>query len=292
MKFTFGFPDVKLLKEVGAFSAFILIASGVDQINWNGPNFLLGMLLGAKSSAIYSVGYQIMLLFSMIASAFSGVFIPQINNIVANNEGNQKLTELMVKIGRIQIIVLTFIFGGFAILGKFFIQIWAGDGYGQSFPIALLLVAPSIITSAQSIGMDVIRAKNKHKFISIAFLVLSVINIGLTAVLIIKVGVVGAAIGTFLYTLLGPILLNNWYMHKENGLDIKLYWKNMVNLIPQIIFPLGIILIFTRNYPINSISRFVVVGIIYAMIYLVLTIIFGLTKSERKMFLSKILKKN
>ena len=48
----------------------------------------------------------------------SSVFIPQINRIVAETDDNTILTRLMTRVGRYQMIIFWYLFGGFIVLGQ------------------------------------------------------------------------------------------------------------------------------------------------------------------------------
>lgn len=56
----------------------------------------------------------------------SNVFVPLINRIVAESNDNDQLTSLMTRVGRYQALLFCYVFGGFVLLGRFFIVKWAG----------------------------------------------------------------------------------------------------------------------------------------------------------------------
>ena len=76
----------------------------------------------------------------MLSVTVSHVFVPRVNNYVAENKSDRELTELMTRVGRIQFYVMALIFGGFVLVGRYFIGIYAGDGYDRSYNIALYLM--------------------------------------------------------------------------------------------------------------------------------------------------------
>lgn len=92
------------------------------------------MFSGTTAVAIYAVGGQINTMYMNLSTSVSSVFIPRVNAIVAKDENNNKdLTELFTRVGRIQFIILALIFGGFCVVGRYFIEIWAGKNYRTAY---------------------------------------------------------------------------------------------------------------------------------------------------------------
>ena len=121
MKFQFHGMQLKVLKNVGSFSIFIFLNEIASQINWNVDKVILGAVQGASVVAVYSVGSQFNQYFINMSTAVSNVFIPRVNKMVAERQGDDALTALFIKIGRVQYVVLSAILGGYLLYGKFFI---------------------------------------------------------------------------------------------------------------------------------------------------------------------------
>ena len=69
-----------------------------------------------------------------------------------------------------------------------------------------------------------------HKFRSVLYFVIAAINIAVSIPLCIKFGELGCAFGTALSLVVGNIIIMNIYYHKRVGLDIKYFWKEILNL--------------------------------------------------------------
>ena len=177
MQFKFKDMQFSLLKEIWVFSFFIFLNMIVDQINWSVDKFILGMFGGTIAVAVYAVGGQINTLYMSLSTSVSSVFIPRINTIVADNNDNNQLTDIFTKVGRIQFIVLALVLFGFILLGKYFISIWAGDGYDSAYYVVLLLIIPVTVPLIQNLGIEIQRAKNMHKFRSILYFIIAIGNV-------------------------------------------------------------------------------------------------------------------
>ena len=106
MRITFGKFDFGLLRDMAGFSFFIFLNEIINQINWTVDTTLLGIISGTAATAIYGVGAQINQYYMALSTSISGVFTPQINRIVARGEGDEQLTRLFTRVGRIQFMLL------------------------------------------------------------------------------------------------------------------------------------------------------------------------------------------
>ena len=94
-------------------------------------------------------------------------------------------------------------------VGKPFIKLWSGIDSNIPYYTALLLISPLVVTSIQSIGIEIQRAKDMHKFRSVLYFAIAAINIAVSIPLCIKFGELGCAFGTALSLVVGNIIIMN-----------------------------------------------------------------------------------
>lgn len=269
MRFIFKKINLGLMKEMWVFSFYIFLNMIIDQINWNLDNFIVGVFRGTTGVAIYSIGAQFNSYYVTFSNSISSVFIPKINRMVIEDNDDNLLTQLFVKVGRIQFIVLSYILLIFIFFGKFFISIWAGSGYEDSYIIALILMIPVTIPLVQNLGIEIQRAKNKHKFRSLMYLVIAVLNVILSIPLSKEYGGVGAAIGTAISLFIGNGIIMNIYYYRNIKLDIPYFWKEILKFTPTVLIGL-VIGFFIRNViGIDSIIKFIIFILIFSVIFAV-----------------------
>jgi O-antigen/teichoic acid export membrane protein len=235
MKFVFKGMEFSLLKEMAVFTFFIFLNQIIDQINWSVDKFLLGRMCGTAAVAVYGIGGQLNALYIQMSTAVSNVFVPKVNQIVAHSNDNKELTELMTKVGRVQLIILALIMSGFVVFGKPFIRLWAGQAYEESYSVALFLMLPVTIPLIQNLGIEIQRAKNRHQARSIVYSGLAMMNVAISIFFVRKWGSIGAAAGTAISLILGNGLFMNWYYHKRLGLNMIVFWKEMIKLVPALL---------------------------------------------------------
>ena len=283
MKFAFRGLEFGLLKEMAAFTFFIFLNQIIDQVNWAVDKFLLVRMIGPATVAVYSVGAQINSLYIQMSTAVSSVFIPKVNQIVASSDDNRELTQLMSRVGRIQYIILMLILTGFIFFGKSFIGLWAGAGKEQAYYVALLLMAPVTVSLVQNLGIEIQRAKNKHKARSVVYACLAIGNVGVSIGLVPYWGVVGAAAGTTISLILGNILFMNWYYHKKLGLDMITFWKDILALVPATLVVCLVGWVYTYFVKVNSWMILALSAGAFAVVYAAALWLLGLNRYEKQL---------
>lgn len=290
MRFSFKNLPITLLKEISFFSFFLFLGQIIDLVNNNVPSFIVGMIAGAEDVAIYAVAGQIKGLFFMLSTALSGVFIPHINELVSNKVSKFKLTELMIKVGRIQLIMLTFILGGFIVVGKYFIIVWAGTQNELAYIMVILMIFPVLVPLSQNVGIEIQRAMNMHYFRSIIFIVFAILNILITAISVKYFGVIGSVFGYVITIFLANGVAMNWYYQKKMKLNIFEFWKKVSNIfIPFFGATIANYILQLLLAPINM-SIFFILGFSYVVVYILLYYFITATVDEKRM-LRKILDK-
>lgn len=288
VRFEFRQFDFHLFKEMWIFSFYIFLNMIIDQINWNVDKFILGKFRGSAEVAVYSISAQINALYLTISTAVSSVFIPRINKMVTENNGNKQLTDLFVRVGRIQFIILSMVLSGFIFFGEYFIKIWAGqefkETYVTAYLITLWLIIPATISLIQNIGIEIQRAKNKHRFRSILYILIAAGNLLVSIPLSQIYGGIGCAAATGIALFIGNGLIMNWYYHKHIGLDILLFWKQILRFGPGLFIPALLGFILKAVVGIDSIGKLLGFGFSYSLCFVLSVWFISMNDTEKALF--------
>ena len=288
--FKFKGLKISLLKEMWVFTFFIFLNQVVDQINWSVDKFLLGRIVGTTSVAVYGVGGQINTLYLQLSSSVSNVFIPKVNKIVVEKGDDSELTKLFTKVGRVQFIIMAFILTGFVFLGQSFIRFWAGNGYDESYTVTLLLIFPVTVPLIQNIGIEIQRAKNKHKARSVVYFFVAISNVFLSIPLIRLLGATGAAIGTAISLIAGNIFFMNWYYYFKLNIDIVYYWKSIAKVCRGLIVPIFVGVFNMRFIEYDNMLKLFCGMVIYGAVYCLSMFFGGMNQEEKSIVMTPLLK--
>lgn len=291
VKFCFRGFEKGIFKSLFAFTGFIAINLIVDQINFNMDKILLGRFIGTESVAVYAIGFTLYQYYVMFSTSVSGVFTPRVHRLVQENADNAAkrrvcLTGLFIKVGRIQFLLLGLIASGIVLFGKPFIRFWAGDGYEEAYYVTLLLVLPASIALIQNVGIEVQRALNKHKFRSICYLIMAVVNLVLSIFLCQEYGAVGAAIGTAISLVLANGLIINIYYHRECDIDVVMFWKSILRQAPGLVIPMVLGAVFNRFVSYSTIGELAGGIVAYIAVYCVSAYAISTNAYERSLIKS------
>ena len=277
--------DKLILKEILVYSFFIFLNIVVDSIYTNTDQVILGNVAGTIAISIYAVASKVSQINVSFSTTISGLFFPRITKTLEEENGDKKVSNLFIRVSRIQLYIMALIMFGFIIFGKQFIILWVGSEYIDAYYILLLLMIPAIIPLTQNVGISILQAKNKHKFRSVIYIMIAIFNIFISIPLARKYSGVGAAIGTAVANIIGQIIIMNIYYWKVIKIDIPAYWKRFV----LFIFPLSLIS-FVIFYVVSKIHFNFVLLVIAIILY---TIFYGcyayfFMNEEEKQYVKKI----
>ena len=291
MKVSFKGMRFSKLKELWGFTFFIFLNQIVNQINWNVAKIFLGRFYGTSVVAIYSIGGQLRGYFSQFSTSISNVFIPQVNQIVAKYNDNKMLDDVFIRVGKIQAYVIFLVVTGFAVFGKTFIHLWAGSDYTESYYIALMLFCVLVVPYIQNLGVEIQRAKNKHRVRSVVYLIMAGVNVLVSIPLIKAYGAIGAAVGTTISIFLCNVVFMNIYYSRYIGLNIGLFWKKILRVVPSVFPPLAFGVLYNVIVKEERWSALVIGIGLYTAIYGLSLYFLGLDASERTSITEKIKRK-
>ena len=283
MRLTFGRFDFALLREMGGFSFFIFLNMIIDQINWTVDTTLLGIISGTAATAIYGVGAQINSYYKTLSTSISGVFVPQINRIVAEGQGDDRLTSLFTRVGRIQFLLLMLVLTGFVFVGEPFIDAWGGGEYAGAYPIALMLMVPVTLPLIQNLGIEIQRAKNMHQFRSKVYFFMALGNVLVSIPLGMRYGGLGCAMGTAISLIIGNGFVMNWYYQTHIGLDMKYFFRSILSMVPAMVPPALLGLLAVRLHTFSGYSGVLTFAVPYTAVYALCVYRWAMNDEERGM---------
>ena len=251
-----------LLGEIIRFSLFVFLANIVDILFWSTDKLIIGWAVGAVATAVYNIGATFNTYITSLSTAISGVLMPKVTKMTVKNTPPSEFTALL----------------------------WAGAGYEDAYYVALLVMIPVTVPLIQNTGLNILYAMNKHQFRSAVYLCIAVLNAGLTFWWVEEYGIIGAAMATCIAYVVGNILIINWYYYKKIGIDIPLFWKNILHMCP-VMLVMGTVGWFILDaLHISNWLIFFALAAAYTLIYWVLAYFFMMNDYERAFIKGPVLK--
>lgn len=272
-----------MLRDILGFSFWIFVSNVVAQLYNATDTVMMGAVpeLATIGVAVYSVGNIFNTIVFSLTTGISSLMSPKVNKMVFSGADNQELTDLAIRVGRLQGFIFSLVVSGFIAFGQPFIRLYAGEGYEDAYWVAILMMVPNMIPLVQSICLSVVVAQNKHKFRALVYLGIAVANVIGTWYLMHVWGIIGAAFMTGFALVLGQGIVMNWYYHKKTGLDMIRFWKEVggIYIIPVLMCTVTLLLGKVIDY--NTVWIMLVSIVVYSLIFLVLNWLFVLNGEEK-----------
>lgn len=274
--------DKSLMIGVSTFMFALLLQSIVSYVNNVVDKTVLGIMTTKQAVAIYSVAMTFITLFNSLPSAITSVLLPQATRLVMNTEDRQKLTDYVVRPGRYQFMICGGIIAGFILFGKEFIFLWSGEDTVSAWIVALIIMIPNMIPLIENAVINILNAKNKRMFRSVALIFLSIANILISIILVRKCGMVGAPIGTALAYIAGYGIVLNIYYSRVIGINVIKMFTSIVSRI-WICILISFIVCFPLNWFWNEYSwvKLLIKMVVFAAVFGCLLWIIGFNDQEK-----------
>lgn len=260
-------------KSVYKFSVYILLWGLIDQINLHSGKLILSNILGAEAIAVYTIGIQFCILFIIFSDAIMCVFIPKIYDLVYEIDSNIKLTNLMIKVGRLQCFVICFIWLGFVIFGKYFIKLWAGTEYLESYLVAVLIMSSLLIPLIQNMGIEILKAYNKYRIRTICHFFIFIASLLISIKLANIYGIIGCTLGSSFFIIVSNVIIANYFYTYIIKLEIKRFFKEIFKILPAIFISLLIGMVIVSSNQIKNFTDLLFDILLFSIVY------FGLIKN-------------
>lgn len=282
-----------LLKEILTFSFWIFISNVVGQLYNATDTVMIGAVpaLATVGTAVYNVGATFNNMVFNLTTGISSLLSPKTNKMVFSGTSNKELTNLAIKVGRLQGYIFALVVTGFIAFGQPFIYYYAGSDYTDAYWVAIFMMVPNMIPLVQSVCLNIIIAQNKHRFRSMVYLGIAVVNvIGTWFLMHTKLGIIGAALMTGLALIIGQGFIMNWYYQKKTGLEMGRFWKEIaeIYLIPICMCVLTIFLSRIINF--YNILIMLIGIVVYTLVYCILIWKFVMNNYERELIINLIKK--
>lgn len=280
LKIQWLFFDKAELKSIFSFSMWTFIMGLVQRMRLTLVPSVLGIVSNSHEIAIFSLAMSIEGMIFTFAHALNGLFLPKVTRLVHDGD-RSVVTDLMIRVGRLQLYIWGLIFSGFCVFGIAFLNLWVGIGFINSYYCIILLTIPQIFFVTQSIAMDLVYVENRIKPTTVIHLATSFFGLIIAVLLAMLYGAVGAAIGSCAGLLLCQIILNGYYRNKMR-MGIGKFFKDCHLRIVPIHFGCALcFFVIQMLLPIYNWSMLIIYIASYSIFFFVISYYVLFNKEER-----------
>jgi O-antigen/teichoic acid export membrane protein len=125
----------------------------------------------------------------------------------------------------------------FLLFGQQFVVLWVGEENRMGYWVAVLLIFPMIFSLSQSVGSQILWAKDKHRVQAIIKICVAIANIGLLVWLIKWNPLIGASIGTAVAIVFGDVVVMGIVFSRYIEISMKRYYVQVLRgILPCLLF--------------------------------------------------------
>lgn len=290
----FRYFDESLLKEIFGFSVWTTVGSIMQRLVFNiTPSIIAAVSsTGSVGVAVFGLASTIEGYIYTIATAINGMFMPRISRIVIGENKDEKLLELMVRVGRLQMMIVGLMVAGFVALGKsFVIEIWNKPDFSLSYYCAVLLILPSLFYLPMQIANTAIIVENKVRLQAIVFMAMGLVNVLCSLVLSHFYGALGASVSILIAYTVRNLLMAVIYQKVLHINMFKFAKATYLKFLPFILVTIALGVVCEAFNPVqNAYLRFGINGVVVVLVFCGLVWLFEMNDYEKQLVLSPVRK--
>lgn len=274
--------DNQLLKITGKYTFLMFLTSVASQVFSNLDNIILGAYEGPSVVTMYSIGLLFFSMFQNLSGGIAGVMLPTITNALEQDKELKSVSEIIIKAGKAQFILLGGALAGFICIGRGFISLWLGDGFDSVYAVTLILLIPSMFELCINVCHSILRAQNRLGFRTGVVIVSAAFNAIATLILVSFFSFYGAAIATALSYIIFSLVVMNYYYIKVIKLPLLMIYRSIIFRVLGCLVISGVALfLFSKIVSVSNWGRFIINVIFFCLVYSITLLLFGLNEHEK-----------
>jgi O-antigen/teichoic acid export membrane protein len=203
-------------KERGAISRWFLIGAAVDTLALNADTILVGLLVDAQSAGVYFNAFRTAGLMTLFSFAVTLVVAPMISQHF--HSGDLRKAQAITAAGCWAGFVFSLVaFAVFALWGTPILTLF-GEGYGEAYPILMLLGFGLLIDAAAGPTRTVMMMTGHERTYVWIFGAITATGIVAQVLVLPMWGLVGAAAVNMVARILAQVALG-WWCYRKSGID-------------------------------------------------------------------------
>ena len=219
--------------EIGAllhFGGWVTVSQLIVQLFVYLDRFLLASFLSLDAVTIYSVPYESITRLRIIPASVMGTLYPAMSEH-GEDSSRERLQALYDASLRYLLLLLLPGISFLVVFGRDVLSVWMGTEFAAKGSVVFqVLAAGFLLNSLAYVSYSAIQAFRKPEVVGKFHLLVSPVYIGLSVLLILRWGIVGAALAATLRFALDAALLF-WVAQSYCGCSLKSAWNRSMSII-------------------------------------------------------------
>lgn len=288
--FRFSFSSISKKKIIGLYSYGVnafLATLGV-MLRFPLGNIVISSFIGLSAVTVYSIPVRLLGYADAFINTTLGVLQPYFTRLYAKGELALLRKQFFLS-NTLSLGVGGMLAGGLFVFGTGFIDLWVTE-YPQTQLLIYILPFTLLFDICQKPSVMVLYALNKHRYYAYLNIAEAIVNICIAFVLIQIIGLIGVALAVVIPMLFTKVWLLPRYVCKKLSVSSCRYYLLLVKAY-------SFVLIYSAIWTFIPVQikgwlDFIILGLIYCVLYVILYSLLVLNVQQRKNIWSILYKKN
>lgn len=212
-------PTLNHAQSLFEYGKFDLVSSiGGYFYNWMDV-VLIGFFLTQSHVAAYEVAWRVTTAIILLSRSIATTIFPQISEW-DSDDARSNIEELIPKVLTPSLLFVIPAFFGTVLLSEEILSLVFGEEYAIAALALVILMFDRVTEAFQLIIGRSLQAINRPDLAARATVFGVILNLTLNIILIPTLGIVGAAVGTMIASLIGGLILHSYYLSKFININV------------------------------------------------------------------------
>ena len=221
--------DRSLVRDYSTYSFWVFVTNLGQQVIYYSDNLIIGAFLNPAAVTFYAVGGTLLLYLRSLVRCLTSTFTPLASELSATGQ-DHRMGDLLIQGTRMTFLLALPIELALLFRGKTFIGLWMGPEYAQvSGTVLQLLLVAEILRTGTHTGTSMMYGVSKHQKGATWTAMEAVANLGLSVILVKRMGLFGVAWGTLIPSLAISVWFSPPYHAEIAGIPLRrLLWQGWI----------------------------------------------------------------
>ncbi len=223
LRISYALGDRATLRRIGSYSIWLFLLDTAKRIFYNADAVLIAAFMPISAVTTYNLGFKPASAVSYFAGPLVSVFLPAASEMEARHE-TERLQRLLLTGTRIALSLTLVAVLWLLAFGRQAMIVWVGPGHEDALPVLYIFLGVFLVSAAQNPSGAILKGIGQVKALSIFVLAEYAANIVLSLLLIPRIGVAGAAVGTLIPAVINDLVVIPWLVCRA----LKVEYRNFL----------------------------------------------------------------
>ncbi len=237
--------DWATLKQLLSPSAHFFVIQVAALIIFTTDNIIISSFLGVSAVTAYAIVFKLWRVLERLIISAARILLPHISELDAR-DNRTRLRSLHIQLTKYSLLLALVALVCMATFGEQVIGLWVGPENFAGTPLLLCIGLLLLLNTVVHCSSTLLMGMAQHKLLAYMFVLEGLVNLGLSILLVSKVGVLGVGMATVIARLLFSFWFAPWYACRMLEQDLWEYARGVAPALFPVVPAVGLALVLSR----------------------------------------------